>query len=165
MVLLNIRVPPQYFYMFKKYTMRKILILIAIAFLSWLGCKKTDTVTPIVKSCVRVYDTVYTVDSYTEMDSFSTYLGIKTMDFKLRLVSIKSQTGTCDAQPTCSNLLSITNLTNKTVTIFYNLVGGSNVMMPPNSKKDEVVPVGVFATPNGACFSLADLKKSIKVRY
>jgi hypothetical protein len=145
--------------------MRKILVLIAVALLGWLSCKKDDTATPVNKPCVRVYDTAFTVDSYTETDTFSGVLGIKTLDFKLRLVSIKSQTGTCDAQPTCSNLLSITNNTNKTVTIFYNLVGGSNVMIPPNSNKDEVVPVGVFATPNTACITLASLKSSMKVRY
>lgn len=146
--------------------MRKILVFILLAFLGWMSCSKTDTPSaPVVKPCVRVYDTAFTTDSYTEIDTFSSFSGTKTLDFKLRIVSIKSETGTCDVVPTCSNLLSITNLTNKTVTIFYNLIGGTNVMIPPNSKKDEVVPVGVFASPNSACITLAGLKGSMKVKY
>jgi hypothetical protein len=146
--------------------MKKILVLIAVSFFYWLSCKKTDTiVTPEVKPCVRIYDTTTTVDTYTEIDTISAFYGIKTIDFKLKLVKLTSQTGTCTTVPACSNILSITNKTNKTISIFYNLVGGSNVMLAPNSSKDEVVPVGVFATPNSACFSLAELKASMKVRY
>jgi hypothetical protein len=143
--------------------MRKILVFIAMAFLGWMSCSKTDT-TPVDKPCVRTYDTTFTVDNYTEKDTFSGFLNVKALDFRLRIIKT-TQTGVCDATPTCSNLLSITNLTNKTVTIFYSLIGGTNVMIPPNSKKDEVVPVSVLTPPNSACFTLAELKASIKVRY
>jgi hypothetical protein len=145
--------------------MKKLLVLVAVSFFCWLSCKKTDPTTPSVKPCVRVYDTAFTTDSYTELDTFSTLSGVKTLEFKLRLISLKSQTGTCDVVPTCSNLMTITNKTGKTVTIFYNLIGGSNVMISPNAVKDEVVPSGVFATPNGPCISIANLKSSMKVRY
>jgi hypothetical protein len=146
--------------------MRKILVFIAVAFWGWMSCSKTVEPTPVVEQpCVRTYDTAFTIDSYTETDTFTAFSGVKTLDFKLRIINTKSQTGTCDATPPCSNLLTITNLTNKTVTIFYNLIGGTNVMILPNSKKDEVVPVGVFATPNSACITLAGLKASMKVRY
>lgn len=145
--------------------MKKVLVLFTVSFVCWLSCKKTDAPTPVVKPCVRVYDTAFTVDSYTETDTFSTLNGVKTLEFKLRIVRIASQTGTCDVVPNCTNLLTITNKTSKTVTIFYNLIGGPNVMISPNAVKDEVVPSGVFATPNGPCFSLSDLKNSVKVRY
>jgi hypothetical protein len=145
--------------------MKKVLVLVAVSFFCWLSCKKTEPVTPVVKPCVRVYDTATTMDSYTETDTLSTFFGTKTVEFKLRLIKIATQTGTCDVVPTCSNLLTITNKTGKTVTIFYNLVGGPNVMTSPNAVKEEVVPSSVFATPNGPCISLADLKSSMKVRY
>jgi hypothetical protein len=145
--------------------MKKVLVLFAVSFFCWLSCKKTEPTTPVVKPCVRVYDTATTTDSYTEIDSFNTFFGTKTVEFKLRLIKIASQSGTCEVAPNCSNLLTITNKTSKTVTIFYNLLGGTNVMVSPNSVKEEVVPVGVFASPNTACISLSDLKSSMKVRY
>ena len=142
--------------------MKKVLVLVAVSFFCWLSCKKTEPVTPVVKPCVRVYDTATTVDTYTETDTITTFNGVKTLDFKLKIVSIKSQTGTCDVVPACSNLLTVTNKTDKTVTIFYTIVGGSNVMIMPNGVKEQVVPTTAYNTD---CISLSNLKSNMKVRY
>ena len=145
--------------------MKKVFVLLGISFFCWLSCSKSDTTTPTVKPCVRVYDTAMTTDSYTETDTFSVYNGVKTLEFSLRLITLVSQEGTCDVAPLCSNLLTVTNKTGQTATVFYSLVGGTNVMIPPNGTNSAVVPIGAFAVPNGNCFSLAQLKASMKVRY
>ena len=75
--------------------MKKVLVLIAVSFVCWLSCKPTETPTPVVKPCVRTYDTTTTIDSYTETDPFSAFNGVKTLEFKLTIIKIASQMGSC----------------------------------------------------------------------
>jgi hypothetical protein len=145
--------------------MKRILVLLVVGYFCWLGCSKTETPIETNKPCVRTYDSTTTVDSYIEKDTFSGFLDVKTLDFKLKLIKIASQTGTCEAAPACTNILTITNNTNKTATVFYTIIGGPNVMIPPKSSKDEVVPLGAFGNSVGPCFTLSNLKTNMKVRY
>ena len=141
--------------------MKKVLVLIAVSFVCWLSCKPTETPTPVVKPCVRTYDTTTTTDSYTETDPFSQFNGVKTLEFKLTIIKINTQTGTCVQEVPCTNVLTVTNLVTQTATVFYSLVGGANVMASAKSSKETIVPRGEF----GDCFSLGTLKNNMKVRY
>ena len=141
--------------------MKKVFVLIAVSFVCWLSCKPTETPTPVVKPCVRTYDTTTTMDSYTETDTFSILKGVKTLEFKLTIIKIVSQTGTCVQEVPCKNTLTVTNLVNQPTTVFYSRLGGSNVMIPSKSAKETVVP----STEYGDCFGLSNLKSSMLVKY
>lgn len=143
--------------------MKKVLFLIAVAFFYWLGCTKTPTDT--TSLCVRTYDTLTTSDTYVETDSLSPYKGGLILDLKLRIVNIARQSGNCDIVPLCSNFMTIINRSDRTVTIFYNVVGGTSVIIRPYESKYEVVPTGAIPGSNGACFTFMDMKKNMKVRY
>ena len=144
--------------------MKKAFILVILSFIGWLSCSKTPD-TPVAKTCSRSYDSTTTMDSYSEVDSFSVFYKMNTLDFKLKVVRITSQSGTCDAVPPCTNFLTITNKTDRTATIFYSYIGGPNVMIEPKSVKETSVESGVFTSSNTTCISIGELKTSMKVRY
>lgn len=143
--------------------MKKVLVLIAISFFYWLSCTKTPI--DMANPCVRTYDTLIISDNFIETDTLSLFKNEKTLDFTLRIINIARQSGDCEVIPLCNNFMTITNRTYKTVTIFYNVIGGTNVMIRPYESKYEVVPTGAIPGSNGACFTVQDLKKSMKVRY
>lgn len=143
--------------------MKKVLVLIAISLFYWLSCTKTPV--DMANLCVRTYDTLIVSDNFIETDTLSLFKNEKTLDFTLRIINIARQSGDCEVIPLCNNFMTITNRTYKTVTIFYNVVGGTNVMIRPYESKYEVVPTGAIPGSNGACFTVQDLKKSMKVRY
>jgi hypothetical protein len=143
--------------------MKKVFVLVAFALIYWLSCSKTPTEVAI--PCVRTFDTLTTIDKYIETDSLSPYKDGLVLELKLRIVNIARQSGTCDVIPLCNNFMTIKNLTDKTVTIYYNIVGGVNVSIRPYESKYEVVPSGAIPGSIGSCFTFMDMKKSMKVRY
>ena len=145
--------------------MKKAFVLAVVSFICWLSCSKTPDTPTVAKPCVSSYDSTTTMDSYSEVDSFSVFYKMNTLDFKLKVVRLTGQSGTCAATPGCTNFLTITNKTNRTATIFYSYVGGPNVMIEPKSVKEVSVESGVFTAPNTTCISIAELKTSMKVRY
>ncbi|MBL7817544.1 MAG: hypothetical protein JNL70_21240 [Saprospiraceae bacterium] len=143
--------------------MKKLMVLIASFAFYCLGCGKTDN--PDSKPCTRSFDTLTLKDTYTEIDSVSPYKGTTTLSFTLRNITLARQSGDCNIVPLCTNLITITNRTEKTISIFYNTVGGVNAIIRPYETKDEVVPTGAIIGVTGACFNFMEFKNSIKVRY
>ena len=143
--------------------MKNVLVLIAVALFFGLSCTKTPT--KLTTPCVRTFDTLTTSDNYIETDSLSPYRGGLVLEMKLRIINIARQSGECDVIPLCTNFMTITNRTDKIVTIFYGTIGGASAIIRPYESKYEVVPTGAIQGTSGACFTFMDLKKSMRVRY
>ena len=145
--------------------MKKWLVLIVFSLIYGLACRNTEMPIDTRMPCTRVFDTTTTLENYIETDSLSPFKGKVTLNLTLRTIRIARQTGDCNIVLLCDNFMTVGNRTEKTITIFYNTVGGANVTIRPYETKYDVVPPNAISSVTGSCFNFMEYKNSVKVRY